>query len=917
MKLNFNYKIFIRLISLIFIVCLFIIGFPAIASDTDLENIVNLNNYISYLLDQQLIKQEDVNNITKVVFKSLDSNKTNTVIPDTSLYIDINNDTHTLTFSTPKRSFMLYGEVFENFSNIEEIDFSRANIIFAPESADCFSGCSNLKKLDLSNCDGTKIEHANEMFLNCSSLIELNLNGFKTTNVTNMASMFENCHNLTNLNLSSFQTDNVVYSDSMFSGCYSLKELDLSNFRTQKNANMASMFKDCHSLTNLDLSSFQTDNVEYTAAMFQGCSSLKELNLSSFKMDKNQNMGSMFEDCRSLNKLNLSNFQLDRVEYIGDIFKGCSSLKEIITPSKLPSDTSITDFVYLPCYFSNLDSPKKYLVLSEIPLNTTLTIAHTELNIISEKTASCTEDGYKIGECSYCKTTFREALLSAGHTGENIVVKQATCTKDGLSQEVCKHCNKVLSESPIPALGHNDDQTWVEIKNSCEEDGEKYTSCTRCGEKLNHEILYKTEHKYNWIIDKSPSCSETGLQHQECIICHKRESENTVYSGCLEHEIGVSIINPTCTKEGSKSEFCKNCGTTISRTSIPATGHRIETYIIKESTCDEEGLAQEICTSCGEVVSENIIPANGHHLSTNVISPTCTKEGFSQEICDNCHKIISETIIPSIDHSCKTIIEIEPSCENKGKSVDLCTHCGEIIAVTDIPANGHIFEHKTIPATHLKNGKEYEECTICHHITQEKTIDSLPHEYIKIYIAPTEDSDGYYIYKCECGEEKKYKDEVIKDYVSGTKIKKSKHKEEVNNNQENKTESHEDNRQSQLETSSFNTAINISKAKNDPIIKIMSGIVKEIPINNIHYALTEEPRQPLYVSSKIEKTELMQPAEPIVENNVLSGYTASYKQNNTMPQNVSYVSIILWILLIILILIIFLKIKKRYNIFQY
>ena len=314
MKLNFNYKIFIRLISLIFIVCLFIIGFPAIASDTDLENIVNLNNYISYLLDQQLIKQEDVNNITKVVFKSLDSNKTNTVIPDTSLYIDINNDTHTLTFSTPKRSFMLYGEVFENFSNIEEIDFSRANIIFAPESADCFSGCSSLESIDLPT---SLLKIGERAFENCTKLITVNLHD----GILEIGrGAFSGC-----VSLPKFTVPSTVsrIRQSTFSGCEKLADFVIPP-TVQSFGKHA--FLNCESLKEIVI----PDGVEELPEnVFSGCRGLVKVVLPESVKNIRKNA---FSWCESLAKVNIP----EAVTVIGaGAFTGCESLSTVNIPENL------------------------------------------------------------------------------------------------------------------------------------------------------------------------------------------------------------------------------------------------------------------------------------------------------------------------------------------------------------------------------------------------------------------------------------------------------------------------------------------------------------------------------------------------------------------------------------------------------
>lgn len=99
--------------------------------------------------------------------------------------------------------------------------------------------------------------------------------------------------------------------------------------------------------------------------------------------------------------------------------------------------------------------------------------------VISEKKATCTEDGETVSECTMCKGTKTESIPKAqGHKAG----AAATCT----APQVCTECNEVLK----PALGHDVDansKTSYELPTE-EKAGKLYVECDRC-----HEICQEID----------------------------------------------------------------------------------------------------------------------------------------------------------------------------------------------------------------------------------------------------------------------------------------------------------------------------------------------------------------------------------------------------------------------------------------
>ena len=43
------------------------------------------------------------------------------------------------------------------------------------------------------------------------------------------------------------------------------------------------------------------------------------------------------------------------------------------------------------------------------------------------------------------------------------------------------------------------------------------------------------QHFWEWIVDKEPTCSDTGLKHEECTVCHAKRNEGTSVPATGEH----------------------------------------------------------------------------------------------------------------------------------------------------------------------------------------------------------------------------------------------------------------------------------------------------------------------------------------------------------------------------------------------
>ena len=184
-------------------------------------------------------------------------------------------------------------EIFNDCTDIVELDLSDISTNEVKSMKSAFNGCSKLVKINLDNFNTSSVTDMSNMFSGCHSLISLNLFNFNTTLVQDMSNMFQNCTRLKYINISSFNTKNVYKMNYMFNFC-NLSSIDVSNFNTQKVVYMQYMFSHSGFLTSLNLSNFDTREVVDFSYLFEGNKYLTNIDISNFYTDKMNSFKDMF-----------------------------------------------------------------------------------------------------------------------------------------------------------------------------------------------------------------------------------------------------------------------------------------------------------------------------------------------------------------------------------------------------------------------------------------------------------------------------------------------------------------------------------------------------------------------------------------------------------------------------------------------
>ncbi len=163
------------------------------------------------------------------------------------------------------------------------------------------------------------------------------------------------------------------------------------------------------------------------------------------------------------------------------------------------------------------------------------------------------------------------------------------------------------------------------------------------------KITGTASHRYNaWVIDKEPTCTESGSKHRDCTEC---TDVQTVTIPATGHNYGDWTVTKeaTCGETGSHYRTCSVCSYKDTQT-IPAKDHVYGAWVFDEiATCVDEGLKHCECTICGHY-KEVIIPEKGH-LETDWIidsEPTVYEAGKKHTECLRCDEIVDTVILDQL-----------------------------------------------------------------------------------------------------------------------------------------------------------------------------------------------------------------------------------------------------------------------------
>ena len=317
------------------------------------------------------------------------------------------------------------------------------------------------------------------------------------------------------------------------------------------------------------------------------------------------------------------------------------------------------------------------------------------------KEATCTEAGEKQLKCSRCDDTKTEEIPAKGHTEVTDEAVPATCTESGLTEgSHCSVCGEVIkAQEATDALGHAWGEGVVSTAPTCNEEGTKTYTCSRCDE-TKTEAISASGHTV--VIDAAvaPTCTETGLKEgSHCSVCGAVIVEQEVIDALgHNYDEGVVTKEPTCTEAGVRTFTCSRCNDSYTN-EIAATGHTLVVDDAKEATCTESGLTEgKHCSVCDEVIeAQEVIAATGHaEVIDEAVEATCTESGLTEgKHCSVCDEVlVKQEEIKALGHTEVVDKAIAATCTSGGKTEGKhCSVCGEILVEQEnTPALEHEYK---------------------------------------------------------------------------------------------------------------------------------------------------------------------------------------------------------------------------------
>ena len=272
---------------------------------------------------------------------------------------------------------------------------------------------------------------------------------------------------------------------------------------------------------------------------------------------------------------------------------------------------------------------------------------------------------------------------------------------------------------------------WVIDKNpTCTETGARHKVCTLCETTVATETIDKAKHVEKLIPAVDATCTESGLTAgKKCANCDTVLVAQQTVPAKQHVEVIIKGTNPTCTATGlSDGKSCSVCKAVIlKQEELSMLDHVAGDWIVdKSAAVGVEGQQHKECIGCGKIMQSEVIPplAETHvheGITWNVVVPaTCQTPGTKNLVC-SCGKTMDTASIDILPHTEEILPAVASTCMSTGLTAGKkCSACGEVLVKQSVTA---ISSHKeelvlgvaaTCTATGLTNGKK---CSVCTTIT--------------------------------------------------------------------------------------------------------------------------------------------------------------------------------------------------------
>ncbi len=223
--------------------------------------------------------------------------------------------------------------------------------------------------------------------------------------------------------------------------------------------------------------------------------------------------------------------------------------------------------------------------------------------------ATCSSQGLITFTCSRCGTTHTEATEKTNHQPEKVTEVYPTCTEGGSAIYKCAVCGEKLTNPDyLPPLGHEWGEGKVTTPATCNRQGVRTFTCSRCGA-TRTEAVEKTNHQPEKVTEVYPTCTESGSSIYKCAICGEKLT-NPDSIPALGHDYGEwkTETPATCVQRGMKVRACERCGKEEYEYAASLGHEWDEGTVTKLQGNITSGEMTFICARCGEIRTEEIPP---------------------------------------------------------------------------------------------------------------------------------------------------------------------------------------------------------------------------------------------------------------------------------------------------------------------
>ena len=254
------------------------------------------------------------------------------------------------------------------------------------------------------------------------------------------------------------------------------------------------------------------------------------------------------------------------------------------------------------------------------------------------------------------------------------------------------------------------------------------------------------------VIKSEATCTEAAVYYVKCDNCDAVSNTLTVKVGePLGHDLTVTVVEPTCEKDGYTESVCARCGLSYRTNYVAAKGHSY-VDVVTAPTCESAGYTTHTCSVCGDSYVDAIVPATGHSYVDVVTAPTCEKGGYTTHTCSVCGSSYVDAMTEALGHDYQTVVTA-PTCDAMGYTTHTCTRCGNSYVDSYTQAADHSYTSEvTKQPTCTEEGIRTFTCKNCSKSYTE-SIPMIAHSYEAVRTDPDCTHMGYTTYTCSvCGD---------------------------------------------------------------------------------------------------------------------------------------------------------------------